>query len=42
MKKVYQTPQMVIVPIKMRGILLSSGEKMRTVSGSWNEEDQQP
>ena len=38
MKKVYQTPESKIVPIKVRDILTSSSEGMSTVYGTWEEE----
>ena len=38
MKKVYQKPQLVVISIKMRKFLLTSGEKMNKKTGSWDED----
>ena len=41
-KKAYQAPQLVIVPLRRRKPLLTgSVENMRTVSGSWAEEEEE-
>ena len=44
MKKVYQKPHFIVVPLKMRHSLLvgsneevKSVEQMKTVEGSWDE-----
>jgi len=39
MKKIYLTPKSEIVPIKTNDILTSSTEHMRTITGSWDEEE---
>ena len=39
MKKVYLTPKSEIVPIQFQDILTSSAEAMRSIDGSWDEDE---
>ena len=39
MKKVYQTPNSEFIPLKVNDILTSSAEAMRSINGSWDEEE---
>ncbi len=38
MKKLYQTPESKIIPIRKNDILTSSAEQMYFIEGSWDEE----
>lgn len=40
MKKVYQTPESEVIPIKVCDILTNSVEKMNVIDGSWDEEEE--